>query len=470
MRERRKTRWCERPRKSTFTVSEAHTRYDTRVRRGASSGSRGADTHAARTARNEGARGRADRRRWREDPKRRNDEVVVGQRRAGAAGAHSRQVQVNRGRRDGNEPELSSVAFDEWAQHFRANPLDFGDKRLRHWSGDYAVASRDSTKVACALAVACFEGPRFDIVEERSLRACGTTPMRFRLRYLQHDFEMGEGEFLIGRSPSCQLSLDDPLVSRRHALLIVTSSDVSTEDLGSRNGVLVNGQRINGRHTLNVGDRILIGAQEMTLLESKSEEQPGMTSTARLARLSISKIPKQALAPGTATASHFATAPPAMNSVNPREDTLQGPRRPVGGLSVIASVAEKSLSMNRVEEAERIISASLHDVLEQVRSGQHVGSEVVDLAARLAARLASATGKGAWVDYVVELYFREARPCPAPVIDELYIALRKVNAVQTQQLRDYVGRLRERVSSFGPAERFLFQRLEGLERLAGLRG
>ena len=280
---------------------------------------------------------------------------------------------------------------------------------------------------------------------------------------------MGEGEFLIGRSPSCQLSLDDPLVSRRHALLIVSSAEVSTEDLGSRNGVLVNGQRINGRQTLRIGDRILIGAQEMTLLESKSEEQPGLTSTARLARLSISKIPQEPRGSGTSTASHFVTAPPAV-SVNPREDTMQAPRRPVGGLSVIASVAEKSLSMNRVEEAERIVTASLQDVLEQLRSGQHVGSEVVDLAARLAARLASGSGKGAWVDYVIELYFREGRPCPAPVIDELYIALRKVNSVQTQQLRDYVARLRERVAGFGPAERFLFQRLEGLERLAGLRG
>ena len=279
---------------------------------------------------------------------------------------------------------------------------------------------------------------------------------------------MGEGEFLIGRSPSCQLSLDDPLVSRRHALLIVTANDVSTEDLGSRNGVLVNGQRVAGRHTLKVGDRILIGAQEMTLLESKAEEQSGLTSTARLARLSLSKVAAESPS-ASVKVSDFVTAPPTLSS-NPREDTMQAPRRPVGGLSVIASVAEKSLSMGRVDEAERIVAASLADVLDQLRAGQQLGTEVVDLAGRLAARLASASGKGAWVDFVVELYHREARPCPAPVVDELYIALRKVNAVHTQQLRDFVATLRERVGAFGPAERFLFQRLEGLERLAGLRG
>ena len=42
--------------------------------------------------------------------------------------------------------------------------------------------------------------------------------MRFRLRYLQHDLELNEGTFAVGRNVSCQLSLDDPLVSRRHAV------------------------------------------------------------------------------------------------------------------------------------------------------------------------------------------------------------------------------------------------------------
>ncbi|MCU0686326.1 MAG: FHA domain-containing protein, partial [Polyangiaceae bacterium] len=46
--------------------------------------------------------------------------------------------------------------------------------------------------------------------------------MRYRLRYLQHNLELSPGQFLIGRSTDCQLSVDDPLVSRRHARLLVT--------------------------------------------------------------------------------------------------------------------------------------------------------------------------------------------------------------------------------------------------------
>ncbi|HEX7663979.1 MAG TPA: FHA domain-containing protein, partial [Polyangiaceae bacterium] len=38
----------------------------------------------------------------------------------------------------------------------------------------------------------------------------------------------------MGRNASCQLSLDDPLVSRRHALIIVAGGQVTVQDLGSR--------------------------------------------------------------------------------------------------------------------------------------------------------------------------------------------------------------------------------------------
>ena len=91
------------------------------------------------------------------------------------------------------------------------------------------------------------------------------------------------------------------------------------------------------------------------------------------------------------------------------------------------------------------------------------------MAARFAAKLATATAKGAWADYVIELYHAQGRPCPAPVVDELYNAFRKVNAIDLGRLRGYVAHLREKQATLGPAERFLFQRIEGLERLAALR-
>src|SRR5215469_2102071 len=115
--------------------------------------------------------------------------------------------------------------------------------------------------------------------------------MRFRLRYLHHDLELSEGQFAVGRNASCQLSLDDPLVSRRHALLTVLADGVTIEDLSSRNGVIVNGQRINGRVPLHAGDRILIGAQELTLLQGREAGRGDVATHGSIGKKTLPKVP-----------------------------------------------------------------------------------------------------------------------------------------------------------------------------------
>ena len=68
-----------------------------------------------------------------------------------------------------------------------------------------------------------------------------------------------EAELVIGRSPSCGISLDDAKVSRRHARIASDDSQVKVSDLGSRNGTLVNGDRTEGEVLLLPGDRLQIG-------------------------------------------------------------------------------------------------------------------------------------------------------------------------------------------------------------------
>src|SRR6185369_7208724 len=110
--------------------------------------------------------------------------------------------------------------------------------------------------------------------------------MPFRLRHLQHNFELGQGEFVIGRSAECQLALDDPLVSRKHALLIVGAESVVIKDLGSRNGVVVNGIRIEGSRILLDSDSIVIGSQEMTLVSWQRD--PGYLARRRTGSQTLS--------------------------------------------------------------------------------------------------------------------------------------------------------------------------------------
>src|SRR5258708_32569129 len=77
---------------------------------------------------------------------------------------------------------------------------------------------------------------------------------RFRLRFLLQEFELKPGDTLIGRSDDCQITIFDPLVSRRHAKIRVAAEEAILEDLGSRNGCRVNGTPIKTPQKLNVGD------------------------------------------------------------------------------------------------------------------------------------------------------------------------------------------------------------------------
>jgi DNA-binding NtrC family response regulator len=67
------------------------------------------------------------------------------------------------------------------------------------------------------------------------------------------------GELVIGRGPDAGLSVDDPLVSRAHAQLLVVPDGLRLSDLGSRHGTLVNGERILEPRFVGSGDVITIG-------------------------------------------------------------------------------------------------------------------------------------------------------------------------------------------------------------------
>jgi len=278
--------------------------------------------------------------------------------------------------------------------------------------------------------------------------------MRFRLRYLQHDLELNEGTFAVGRNASCQLSLDDPLVSRRHAIFEVTPSGVTVEDLASRNGVIVNGHRIDQKVSISVGDRILIGSQELTLLAARDPQNSGGMGVGKMT------LPKMRV---STPSSGF--PPPGQIETDPEPSMV----RRADQFKLLSGVAEKALAMGKAGEAERLLASALADVIEATRASRPLPPTLVDQAAKFSAKLATATGKGGWADYVIELYQAQKRPCPAHVIDELYNAMRKVTAVDLNRLRAYVAMLRQNLPRYGPAERFLFQRLEGLERLAALR-
>jgi Protein of unknown function (DUF3662)/FHA domain len=67
----------------------------------------------------------------------------------------------------------------------------------------------------------------------------------------------------IGRSRACDVVLDDAGASRRHAEIRPDAEGWTLQDLGSTNGVRVNGRPIHGTQSLHPGDRVEIGSTEI---------------------------------------------------------------------------------------------------------------------------------------------------------------------------------------------------------------
>jgi hypothetical protein len=74
---------------------------------------------------------------------------------------------------------------------------------------------------------------------------------------------------VVGRDPACDISLEDSLLSRRHAEFVAAGDVVTVRDLGSRNGIFVNGTRAD-EHVLAPGDVIQIGPLRVRYVKDRS--------------------------------------------------------------------------------------------------------------------------------------------------------------------------------------------------------
>ena len=82
-------------------------------------------------------------------------------------------------------------------------------------------------------------------------------------------FPLDRPEIIIGRDPQCDIVINHKTLSRRHAKLLM-GPPVTVEDLGSTNGIVIDGQR--ARHAvLSTGSRIEIGSTRMSITSPGSD-------------------------------------------------------------------------------------------------------------------------------------------------------------------------------------------------------
>ena len=66
-------------------------------------------------------------------------------------------------------------------------------------------------------------------------------------------------QYVVGRNEKCQLRLNHEAISRQHCAFLLSENKVALRDLGSRNGTLVNGEKIRKQVELQTGDEVQFG-------------------------------------------------------------------------------------------------------------------------------------------------------------------------------------------------------------------
>jgi DNA-binding CsgD family transcriptional regulator len=102
---------------------------------------------------------------------------------------------------------------------------------------------------------------------------------RYRLRHGGHEIEVPDKGLVVGRAAECEVRLAGGLVSRRHAAITIEGEDLIVADLGSRNGVAVNHEKIREPARVAHGDTISIGVESFEVLDDHVVARPAHLST-----------------------------------------------------------------------------------------------------------------------------------------------------------------------------------------------
>jgi len=300
-------------------------------------------------------------------------------------------------------------------------------------------------------------GSEEPISEQRSVGEV----VAIKLRYRQALITLRAGKLYLGRSPECELAISDPAVSRRHARLWVGPAQIVIEDLGSQNGVHVNGARIQGPCELRAGDTFRICSHELQLVDTFEEAEPE-PNRYRISADTLSGGDKTTLLEQV----HPSSRPPTQ-AVRPnmRLDSLSLPTgpstTPPGSDSLAKAVAllDDALNAGDVAESERRLGPILMRVHELLLEEQQSGLELAEHVVISAARLASKTRSAAFMNYAVTLYQLLARPLPEPAVNVIHALVQAGLYPNMLALEGYVAKISTYTERFDETELFLLDSL-----------
>jgi hypothetical protein len=241
-----------------------------------------------------------------------------------------------------------------------------------------------------------------------------TTPERltterrvFRLLWRSRNIELRAGVALIGRSTNCAVVIDRPAVSRNHARLYVEGDTLTVEDIGSANGVYVNGERVVDPTPLGDGDRLLLGSEELVVAVSVVDEEPE--------EFGLPVSTGDLLVGADLVAVGLPADPPLDDSTHGRMVTTQK----LDAFQALGRVADRMLVAGKYDAAIRVLAGHMRGVLEGVRAGDRIEEPIVAGSTQYAMKLAMAKLDGAWIDFVIEVHYRLKKVLPNDVVRQI---------------------------------------------------
>src|ERR1700722_1757963 len=237
---------------------------------------------------------------------------------------------------------------------------------------------------------------------------------RYRLRFLLQEFDLSRGVTLIGRSSECQVTIEDPLVSRQHARILIDGDEALLEDLGSRNGVKLNGAPITKAAPLKDGDRLRIGTQELVFCRVEPAASVNSKTTGFLRHCTACRLPypKEVVA-----------CPNCGSSDQTEEETLSGQfgstSQGTWSVQLLIEVLEKAQVMGRTADAERILRRATAQVEERLLGGERGQPQQLQALSMAAAKMSLDLGDATWGSWVAQIHRRMSTVPAAPVVDSL---------------------------------------------------
>lgn len=171
---------------------------------------------------------------------------------------------------------------------------------------------------------------------------------------------------VVGRSSRCEIVLEDDLCSRRHCQFAREGPRILVTDLESRNGVMLNGARLEGPGELHHGDRVTVGQHQLTVLQQQLTPRQGVKR------------------PGEDRGERASTAP-------------SGSTRQASFFEMFLGAARKALDEGELPNAEFAATSLFGTVRSHASRHQGLDPDVIAECTNIAIRLADQMGDAYWL-------------------------------------------------------------------------